>query len=69
LRADAVTIPRGNSITLTWNANNATTVDIQPGIGPVTPPGTGSRQVSPHPRSPIPRRQPAHVTPLPTRCA
>lgn len=47
LRADAVTIPRGNSITLSWTANNAAAVDIQPGIGPVTPPGTGSRQVSP----------------------
>jgi len=42
-----VTIPRGNSITLTWNANNAAAVDIQPGIGQVTTPGNGNRQVSP----------------------
>jgi len=47
LRADSVSIARGNSITLTWNANNATAVDIQPGIGTVPTPGNGNRQVTP----------------------
>ena len=45
LRADTATITRGGMLTLTWDARNATTVDIQPGIGQV--PAQGSRQVSP----------------------
>ena len=47
LRADAAAITRGGSVTLTWEARNAATVDIQPGIGSVTPLASGSRQVSP----------------------
>lgn len=45
LRADSSTVARGSAITLTWNATNATTVDVQPGIGAVAV--QGSRQVSP----------------------
>jgi len=47
LRADTSTITRGAAITLTWESRNAATVDIQPGIGSVTPVGAGSRQVTP----------------------
>ena len=47
LRADSVTVTRGNSVTLTWDARNAATVDIQPGIGSVTPVTSGSRTVTP----------------------
>jgi len=47
LRADTSTITRGGTVTLTWESRNAATVDIQPGIGLVTPPASGSRQVSP----------------------
>jgi peptidoglycan-associated lipoprotein len=34
-------------VTLTWESRNAATLDIQPGIGPVTPVAAGSRQVTP----------------------
>jgi peptidoglycan-associated lipoprotein len=47
LRADTSTITRGGNVTLTWESRNAATLDIQPGIGPVTPVAAGSRQVSP----------------------
>jgi peptidoglycan-associated lipoprotein len=47
LRADASTITRGGTVTLTWESRNAATVDIQPGIGSVTPLANGTRQVSP----------------------
>jgi peptidoglycan-associated lipoprotein len=47
LRADSATIAQGGTLTLTWESRNAATVDIQPGIGSVTPVGTGSRQVTP----------------------
>jgi peptidoglycan-associated lipoprotein len=47
LRADTSTIARGGTVTLTWESRNAATVDIQPGIGSVTPIAGGSRQVSP----------------------
>ncbi len=47
LRADTATITRGGMLTLTWESRNAATVDIQPGIGSVTPIAGGSRQVSP----------------------
>jgi len=42
-----VTITRGGTINLTWESRNAATVDIQPGIGSVTPVASGTRQVSP----------------------
>src|SRR5690349_15653881 len=45
LRADVTTVDRGGAITLTWDASNATTVDIQPEVGQVEL--TGSRKVSP----------------------
>src|SRR6185295_10115611 len=47
LRADTATITRGGTVTLTWESRNAATLDIQPGIGSVTPLEAGSRQVSP----------------------
>jgi peptidoglycan-associated lipoprotein len=47
LRADASTITRGGTVTLTWESRNAAAVDIQPGIGSVTPLASGTRQVSP----------------------
>jgi peptidoglycan-associated lipoprotein len=47
LRADSATIAQGGTLTLTWESRNAATVDIQPGIGSVTPVATGSRQVTP----------------------
>src|SRR3954447_23500257 len=47
LRADTQTITRGGMVTLTWTTTNSTTVDIQPGIGTVTPVASGTRQVSP----------------------
>ena len=34
-------------MTLTWESRNAATLDIQPGIGSVTPVASGSRQVTP----------------------
>jgi len=34
-------------VTLTWESRNAATLDIQPGIGSVTPVASGSRQVTP----------------------
>jgi peptidoglycan-associated lipoprotein len=47
LHADTTTITRGATVTLTWESRNATTVDIQPGLGSVTPIAGGSRQVTP----------------------
>ncbi|MDX2152193.1 MAG: OmpA family protein [Bryobacteraceae bacterium] len=43
--AEPSTIERGQSSTLRWNVENATSVTIEPGIGTV--PATGSRQVFP----------------------
>lgn len=45
LRADPSTIDRGQSTTLTWEARNAGTVRIEPGIGTVA--ASGNRQVNP----------------------
>jgi len=47
LRADTQTITRGGTVNLTYESRNAATVDIQPGIGSVTPVTTGTRQVTP----------------------
>src|SRR5438046_5905557 len=47
LRADSATVARGAAIAVTWASRNAATVDIQPGIGSVTPVAGGNRQVSP----------------------
>lgn len=47
LHADTSTITRGGTVTLTWESRNAATLDIQPGVGSVTPVGAGSRQVTP----------------------
>jgi len=47
LRADTVTITRGGVLNLTYESRNAATVDIQPGIGPVNPVASGTRQVNP----------------------
>ncbi len=43
--ANPVTIQSGNSSTLSWNVNNASTIEIDNGIGSVS--DTGSTQVSP----------------------
>ena len=45
LRAQPASIERGQSTTLQWEARNAGTVRIEPGLGEVT--ATGNRQVSP----------------------
>jgi peptidoglycan-associated lipoprotein len=45
LRADPATIDRGGSLTLQWEARNAASVSITPGVGDV--PVTGNRSVSP----------------------
>ena len=45
LRADNATVARGANVSLTWNARNTTSVDIQPGIGAVA--ATGTRAVTP----------------------
>jgi peptidoglycan-associated lipoprotein len=43
--ATTATIERGGSVTIVWDARNAATVDIQPGIGQVT--SQGRRVVNP----------------------
>jgi peptidoglycan-associated lipoprotein len=45
LRADPLTIERGQSVTLQWETQHAGNVRIEPGMGEV--PASGSRQVSP----------------------
>src|SRR5688572_31671763 len=45
LRAEPATIDRGGSVTLQWEARNAATVSITPGLGDV--PVSGNRSVSP----------------------
>ena len=45
LRAQPTTIDRGGSTTLQWQARNATTVTITPGVGDVA--ATGNRSVNP----------------------
>jgi len=45
LRANPATINRGQNTTLTWEARNATTVRIEPGLGDVM--ATGNRAVNP----------------------
>ena len=45
LRANPATIDRGASTTLQWEARNAATVRIEPGVGEVS--ATGSRDVTP----------------------
>ncbi len=45
LSANPASIEKGKSTTLTWNSQNATGCDIQPGIGPVPP--QGSKEVTP----------------------
>src|SRR5437660_2644664 len=45
LRANPTTINRGQNTTLTWEARNATTVRIEPGLGDVM--ATGNRAVNP----------------------
>ena len=45
LTADNATVARGANVSLTWNARNTTSVDIQPGIGAVA--ATGTRSVTP----------------------
>jgi peptidoglycan-associated lipoprotein len=47
LTADRTTITAGQSATLSYTAQNATTVTINPGIGAVQPATSGTRQVSP----------------------
>jgi peptidoglycan-associated lipoprotein len=46
LAADPTSIQRGQSSTLRWSSQNATDLDIQPGVGSVGPSGT--RSVSPN---------------------
>src|SRR6266436_3572255 len=45
LRANPTTINRGQPTTLQWEARNAATVRIEPGLGDVT--ATGNRAVNP----------------------
>lgn len=45
LRAEPATIERGGSVTLQWEARNAASVTIEPGVGEV--PITGNRSLSP----------------------
>jgi peptidoglycan-associated lipoprotein len=45
LRADPATVNRGQAVTLTWQASNAATVQIDPGVGAVM--ATGNRMVNP----------------------
>ena len=45
LRANPVSVARGDSVTLEWQTSNATSVSIDPGVGTV--PASGNRQVSP----------------------
>src|SRR5215831_6006315 len=45
LRAQPAAIDRGGSTTLTWEARNAASVTITPGVGDV--PMTGNRSVTP----------------------
>jgi hypothetical protein len=39
------TVEKGHPVTVTWNSENATSLDIEPGIGPVQ--GSGSRSLTP----------------------
>lgn len=45
LRANPATVDRGQAVTLTWQAQNAANVQIDPGIGAVM--ATGNRMVNP----------------------
>jgi len=45
LRANPATVERGQPVTLTWQAQNAATVQIDPGVGAVM--ATGNRSVNP----------------------
>src|SRR3954471_1972811 len=45
LRADPATINRGQGTTLRWDAKNATTVRIEPGLGDVST--AGNRPINP----------------------
>lgn len=45
LTAEPSTVERGKSVTLSWSSQNATELDLQPGIGSVQ--ATGSRSVTP----------------------
>jgi hypothetical protein len=39
------TVEKGQPVTVTWNSENATSLDIEPGVGPVQ--GSGSRSLTP----------------------
>jgi hypothetical protein len=45
MNIDPGTVEKGHAVTLTWTSNNATSLDLEPGIGSV--PGTGSRSIVP----------------------
>jgi peptidoglycan-associated lipoprotein len=45
LTAEPSTVERGRSVTLSWSSQNATELDLQPGVGTVQ--ASGSRSVSP----------------------
>ncbi len=45
LAVDPSTVEKGHEVTLTWTSANATSLDLEPGIGPV--PSMGSRSVAP----------------------
>src|SRR5262249_23949131 len=45
LRANPATVDRGQAVTLTWQAANAATVQIDPGLGAVM--ATGNRMMNP----------------------
>jgi hypothetical protein len=45
LNVDPGTVEKGHAVTLTWTSANATSLDLEPGIGPVT--ASGSRTIVP----------------------
>lgn len=47
LTANTTTVQRGQGVTLTYSATNATSVTIDQGVGAVTPVAGGTRQVTP----------------------
>src|SRR5579859_3849545 len=45
LKAEPSSVEKGHAVTLTWSSTNATSLDLEPGIGPVQ--ANGSREIVP----------------------
>ncbi len=45
LKAEPSSVEKGHAVTLTWSSANATSLDLEPGIGPVQ--SSGSREIMP----------------------